>query len=324
MENRRMGGILCCLVAALLAWGASFVQAQSNYPDRPIEMVIGYAAGGPMDFVAAAFKEKVSKILGQPVLSVFKPGAGGAIGAAYAARAKPDGYTLYLGSNTTLVLIPLTKKDSGYSPEELVPVCNLTSSPNLLCVKDDAPYKTLAEFIQAAKAKKMKYATYGVNSGPHILMEALSKAAGFKAIHIPYAGAGPAYVACLGGHVDMAISTGTGGMVGPEKLRVLAHAGTERFELMPDIPTLKELGYPLSLVGNFYIWAPRQTPKENINKVADAYKKAAEESRDEIKKALTNIEQGLNYMNSEELDKAAKAEYRLYKRIVEDLGLMAK
>ena len=272
------------MLFGLLAVAFSPAMAQSPYPDRPIDLVIGYQPGGAMDFIQAVYKDRVTKILGQPIASLFKPGAGGAIGAAYVAKSKPDGYTLYFGSNATMVFIPLTKKDIGYVPEDLTPICNLTLSPNLLCVKDDSPYKTLKDFIEAAKTKKMKYATYGVNSGPHILMEALGRLAGFKGTHIPYPGAGPAYVACLGGHVDMAVSTGTGGMVGPGRLRILAVTGEQRYDLQPEIPTLKEIGYNIVVPVMFYLWAPKDTPGENIQKIADAYKKATEEGREEIRK----------------------------------------
>jgi tripartite-type tricarboxylate transporter receptor subunit TctC len=176
MSGKAIGFLL------LLWWspaaGDLFPALADSFPDRPIELVIGNQPGGAMDFIAGAFKEKVAAILGQPVLSVFKAGAGTSLAAAYVARARADGNTLLFGSAANLVLIPLTKKDLGYTLDDFAPVCNLTSAPNLMCVRDDAPYRTLADFIQAAKTKRMKYATYGVNSGPHILMEGLGKAAG--------------------------------------------------------------------------------------------------------------------------------------------------
>ena len=321
---RTKGGVLVVVMGSLIMGAFSMAFAQSNYPDRPIDLVIGYQPGGAMDFIQAIYKDRVNKILGQPIVSVFKAGAGGAIAAAYVAKAKPDGYTLYFGSNATMVFIPLTKKDNGYTPDELTPVCNLTLSPNLLCVKDDSPYKTLRDFIQAAKTKKLKYATYGVNSGPHILMEALGRAAGFKATHIPYPGAGPAYVACLGGHVDMAISTGTGGMVGPQKLRILAVTSEQRYDLQPDIPTLKELGYNIVVPVMFYLWAPKNTSLENIKKISDAYKKATDEGREEIRKGLVNIEQSLYFLDTAQVRKAAQVEYQTMKKMVEELGMLAK
>ena len=311
-------GIFCLV----LAFGPGAQGAE--YPTRNIELVCPYGAGGSTSMGARIIAGTLSEMLGRTVVVNNKPGAGGSIGAEYVAKAKPDGYTLYFGSNATMVFIPLTQKGIGYSPEDFTPICNLTLAPNLLCVKDDSPYKTLNDFIQAAKTKKMKYSTYGVNSGPNILMEAFGKAAGFKATHIPYPGAGPAYTACLGGHVDMAISTGTGGMVGPGRLRILAVTSSERYDLQPNIPTLKELGYDIVVPVLFYLWAPKDTPKDRIEKISSVYRKATEEGKEEIRKNLANIEHSLHFLDTMELTKVAQNEYLTMKKMVEELGIVAK
>lgn len=310
-------------LASLVVIGISFALAESNFPTRPIELVICYSAGGGSDLIQASFKEKVSRILGQPVVPVYKTGAGGAVGASYVAKSKPDGYTIAVFTNS-MYFIALTQKDAGYSPEDFTPICNLTLTPIYLAIRDDSPYKTLQDFIQAAKTKRMMYSTTGVNTGPHILMESLAKVAGFKATHVPYGGSGPAAIACLGGHVDMVVTSGTAGQVGPGKLRVIAAVGDERSELLPDAPTLKELGYPLSLPMMQSLFAPKGTPKECIKKISDAYRKAVEENPGEMKKTLANTEQGLAFMDTETVTKTLQAAYQSIKKMLDDLGIKAK
>ena len=186
-----MGKTLSWTFRMLLAWflilsaGTFSNLCASDYPNRPIEIVIPYAPGGGADIASTAYKEKAAKILGQPIVSIFKPGAGGATGSAYVAQANPDGYTLLIGSNSPLVIAPLTKKGTGYTLDDFAPVCNLSAVPLVWCVKEDSPYKTMQQFIAAAKTKKMRYSTYGALTAAHLAMEALAKAANFQAIHIP-------------------------------------------------------------------------------------------------------------------------------------------
>jgi tripartite-type tricarboxylate transporter receptor subunit TctC len=211
------------LLDVFLITCTSYSLAASEYPNRPIEMVIPFPPGGVVEIVERPFKDRVAKILGQPVVFSFKAGAGGAVGATHVAHAQPDGYTILVGGTTVLNMIPLTKKETGYSLDDFTPICNLTMASLVWSVKEDSPYKTMRDFIQAARTKKMKYAT-GIHSLPHVCMEALSKAAGFQAILIPYAGGNPALSAVLGGHADIGITPGSLGMAGPGKLRIIAVA----------------------------------------------------------------------------------------------------
>lgn len=321
MKNGKKIRILFIGLLSFLASGFSFAIAEPNFPDRPIELVTPYPPGSFMDIAAGAFKDHVTKILGQPVISIYKPGAGGITGMVFVANSKPDGYTLLLNASSGFLVPMLSKKEAGYSINDFIPICGIGKISGFLCVKDDSPYKTLHDFIQAAKTKKMKYATYGTLSVGHITIEALSKQAGFQAIHIPYAGAPASMTAVLGGHADMAYGSAVGSIVGPGLLRVLAVNSDERSPNQPDVPTFKELGYNLSLPGqNLLIFSPKGTPKERINKIYYAYKKAAEESGKEIEKPMLATDCKLILMGPEEAGKLFQSDYVNLKKRIEEMG----
>ena len=312
-----LASILLCL-PAVTSW------AQEAFPTRPIELIYPFAPGGGADVATSMFKDRVGKILGQPIVSVYKPGGGGATATAFVAMAKPDGYTILIGSNTGLITKPLTTKDLGYTMDDLAAVCNLTHSPLLWCVKDDGPFKTMKDLIQTAKTRKLKYASYGALSMAHIAMEAVGKAAGFQATHVPYPGGGPAMAAALGGHVDVSITSGTGGMVGPGRLRILAVSTDTRFVSYPNVPTMQEIGYPMNLDCYYYIWAPKGTPKERIDKLYRAFKQVSEENKEAIEKFLVKSEHGLLLLNPEETLKIAREDHARLKKIIEDMGVLIK
>jgi tripartite-type tricarboxylate transporter receptor subunit TctC len=298
--------------------------AGAEFPDRPIELVLPYSPGGGGDIMASAFRDGVSKILGQPVVSIYKPGAAFALGTAFAAKAKPDGYTLVFTGNSGLITAPLVKKDIGYTLEDLSPVVNICYCPLLWCVKDDSPYKTWKDFLEAAKKKKMKYSTYGALSTPHVCMETVCRYAGIQAIHVPYPGASPAATAVLGDHVDMSITGGVPGLMVPGKLRVLAVSSKGRYEAYPDIPTLVELGYPVDVMPYMYIWAPKGTPKDRIQKVYLAYKRVAEEQKEAITKIFRSIDFNLLIMDPDELYKFAREDYEVHKKMLGLMGVLVK
>jgi tripartite-type tricarboxylate transporter receptor subunit TctC len=308
----------------ILVGEASVASAASDFPSRPIEMVIPYPPGGAVEIVVRPFKDKVSQILGQPVIFSFKPGAGGAAGAAYVAHAKPDGYTLLVGSTTPLIMIPLTKKDIGYSLTDFAAVCNLTMTSLVWLVKEDSSYKTMEEFIRIARTKKMKYSTYGTHGLSHICMEALGKAAGFQSILIPYPGGNPALAAVLGGHVDIGITPGSLGMAGPGKLRIIASAQEKRLELYPDVPTLGELGYPINGSNYFGLFAPKGTPKDILQKLCLAHKKVLDENGKEITDFFKGFENIPVFLDSEKTNELFTSDYALRKKMIEETGILLK
>ncbi len=172
----------------------------------------------------------------------------------------------------------------------------------------------------------MTYCTHGALSINHISMDYLKKLEGLQLVHIPHSGSAPCMVAGLGGHVDMAYTIAQKAMVGPGKLRPLAVSSDERDESYPDVPTTKELGYPFFKYASaiYWLWAPKGTPKENINKIYEAFKKVANENREEIIKIYDSIDATLIFSTPEELGKDAQEEYAFTKKMFDEMGIVAK
>ena len=264
-----------------------------DYPTRTISMVVPFSPGGGADLGSKVVAEKISSILGKPIISEYKPGAGGGLGAALVAKAKPDGYTFVVGSQTTLLISPMTKKDLGYKFDDFIQVSGYSMIPISINAKSGGPWKTLPEFIADAKKNpgKYRYGTYGALSQAHFAMELLSKKAGIKLIHIPFPGSPQANTALLGGHVELACTTGTGGLYKAGSLKILAVAEPKRLPGMEEVPTLTELGYPIAFSCNYSFAFPKGTSMEIVNKIYAAEKKVFAQSEKEMAAEFEKVEQ---------------------------------
>ncbi len=245
---------------------------------------------------------------------------GGIAGSLQVRAAKPDGYTLLGTTISIMVSKPLTQKKVPFTLDDFTPIANLTAMPQVMCVKDDSPYKTMTDFINAARTKKMTYATPGAYTNCHILMETLSRAARFQAIHIPQKGALAGSVAVMGGHIDMLVSAASG-FIGPGKLRPLAVAEEERLPDMPDVPTLKELGYPIVITSFDSIWGPKGIPKEIQDVLFKAFTKAYADNKQEMDKAAKAGDQRVLVLDGPETRKQYQIQYDLFKKILPELGV---
>jgi tripartite-type tricarboxylate transporter receptor subunit TctC len=305
--------------------GISLALAASDYPTRYIDLVIPYAPGGSTDLVPRFFKDKVEKILGQPFVFTYKPGASGVMATAYVKGCKPDGYTLLVTSVTTLVTSQIiSKRPAEYTLDDFTPICNLSYAPLTFSVKDESPYKTMEEFIKVAKTKKMQYSTTATFSQAHVAMDALGRAAGFTAIHIPYSsGSASGQTAVLGGHVDMSVAA-AGGLEGAGRLRILAVAQENRWGLHPDVPTLKELGYPISVELYQSLWAPKGTPKEIVDRIYGAFKKVAEDNKEEMTQLLNRSDKVLQLLGPQELIRVYRDQSEFFKKEFEKMTRGAK
>jgi tripartite-type tricarboxylate transporter receptor subunit TctC len=317
MKKERI--ILISTILFLSAMSANLTSGQTNYPNRVVEIISPNAAGGGLDFALQLFKPKLEKILGQPVIINYKAVAGGVGGTLYVKECKPDGYTLMGSTFSTLVIAQMTKKGASYKLDDFTPICNLTSVPTFFCVKEDSPYKTMQDFIRMAKTKKMKYASPGTYYSAHILMEALSKRAGFQAIHIPQTGTAAGMTAVLGGHLDILVAASSG-FTGPGKLRIIAAAEEKRLEDYPDVPTLKELGYPLVVENLDSLWAPKGVPQEIVNRLFQAHKKAYLENKGEMDRLAKMGEQRVFLLEGEDLGKRYRDHYDFFKEMLEEMG----
>lgn len=237
-------------LAILPAW------AQPAWPARPIRMIIPSTPGGGTDFTGRQLSTKLSEMNGWQVVPDNRPGAGTALGLAEAARGKPDGYEIVIAQSDNVSLIPLLMK-VAYDPlKDLTPIALAAVTPLIIIVREDSPFKTLADLIKAAKAEpgKLTYGTSGTGGGVHIAMELLQITAGCKMQHVPYKGSTPALADLMGGHLNFAGSSisSAATLIHSGKVRALAVTSVKRNGSLPDVPTVAEFGYKNFNAISFY------------------------------------------------------------------------
>ena len=260
--------------AALVALGA---QAQT-YPERPIRLVVPYAPGGSTDLIARYVAEPLGRMLGQTVIVENKAGAGGMLGTAEVARAAPDGYTLGVGTVSTMVIFPATHPKPGYTADSFVPVTNIAVMPNIIAVNPSFPAKNLKEFIAVLKANPDKYsfATSGKGSINHMMGESFQAGAGVKMNHVPYKGTGPAMQDVMGGQVDILVDQlpSSKPFIDSGKLRLMGVIAPKRAAEYPDVMTMEEAGLKGFTDQAWYgIVAPAKVPPAVLAKLSEAMKK---------------------------------------------------
>jgi tripartite-type tricarboxylate transporter receptor subunit TctC len=268
MREDDMQRLATAIVVATL-WGG-VAQGAQPFPSHAIVLINPYAAGGPADVMARPIAERMSAILGTPVVVESRPGAGTAIGAAVVARAEPDGYTLFIGGAPSHIVVPALMKDAKYDGiKDFAPVATVVDIPNVLVVPPDRPYKTVQQLVAAAKEAdgKMTFASVGVGSIPQFLGLMFQDRAHVKLTHVPYGGAAPATVDMLAGRIDLAFLNlpAVIEQIRAGKLRALAVAGPARAAGLPDVPTMAQQGYPDVEMSTWYgISAPAKTPPDVI------------------------------------------------------------
>lgn len=261
------------LLALAVIGVSSAVQAQGAYPAKPIRWVVPYAPGGGTDVVARPIALKLGEVLGQPIVYENRGGGGGLIAGELVARSQPDGYTLLVGSGNTHTFPTLLFDKVAYDPvKDYQPVTNFVNAPNVLVAHPSFPAKSVKDIAAYGKANpgKISWASSGNGAGGHLALVLFAQQAGIKVVHVPFKGAGPAVVAMLGGETDLLFAN-TGvflGHIRAGKLRALAVAATSRLQLLPDVPSLHESGYPNFESSTYYgLLAPAGTPRPIVNKL---------------------------------------------------------
>ena len=308
----------------LISWTVA-ASAQDVYPSKPVTMVNPFPPGGVADIVGRPLAALMEKTLKQPVVMVNRPGAGGAVGMASVAKAPADGYTILMGLSS-ISIFPVSDRINGKAPayelKDFAPIALVTADPTVLVVRTDSPYKTLRDFVDAAKANpgKINYSSSGVYGTLHVAMEIFASAAGIKLFHVPYQGGGPAVTALLGGQVE-ALASGPAAAIGQirgGKMRALASWSTERLKLLPEIPTFRELGYD----AEFYIWtgvfAPVATPGPIVAKLRDVVREAATSA--EFKAAMEKVSTPVSYLDAPEFQKYWERDAARLKVALEKIG----
>jgi tripartite-type tricarboxylate transporter receptor subunit TctC len=321
----RTGGLFFALTALpmlLVMTGPSAVWAQA-YPARPVEIVVPFPPGGTSDQSVRFLADKWSEFLGQPVVVINKPGAGSALGAKLVAGAKPDGYTLFAGTDTPLITVRMTQKDAGYDLDSFTYLFGYGTGGLYFVVKNDARWKTIADFIAEAKRRpgELTYASYGVGVLTHFAAELLWQKSGVKLTYLPYKSSPEAISAMLGGHVDMAVTASTGGIAKGGAARILATAADERRAHAPDVPTLKEQGYPVVLDFISVIVGPRGMANEAVVKLVDAHRKAYAKYKKEIDDGLLKIELVPVAMEGSRAASSLREREKVFRELAPKMGL---
>jgi len=267
----------------------------------------------------------MERSLKQPVVIVNRTGAGGALGMREVAKATPDGYTILMGLSS-ISIFPVSERVNGKQPayelKDFAPIALVTADPTVLVVRADSPYKSVKEFVEAAKAKpgKINYSSSGVYGTLHVAMEMFANAAGVQLFHVPYGGGGPAITALLGGQVE-ASAQGPAAAIGQikaGKMRALAGWGTERLKLLPDLPTFKELGYDVE----FYIWsgvfAPAATPAPIVSRLRESVKAAA--TSEDFRNVMEKVSTPVHYLDAPEFAKYWERDARRLAVAVQKIG----
>jgi tripartite-type tricarboxylate transporter receptor subunit TctC len=304
---------------------ATHAWAQDDFPNKPLTMLVPFPPGGVADTVGRPVAEAMGRALKQSVVVENKGGAGGGIGMTQVAKAKPDGYYMLMALSSIVVLPEadkVLKRAPMFTLDQLRPVARFTADPTALVVRADSPWKTYADFIAAAKAKPgtITFGSSGNYGTMHVPMEQLKAATNTFMLHVPYTGAGPAVLAVLAGQVD-AVSTGPSSVmqhVRAGKLRVLAHWGEGRLAALPDVPSLKELGVPISYSQWSGLFVPAGTPEPVVTRLREAAHAAAEDAR--AKQALAAAGTSFQYQDAPEFERFVKADAQSMAGVVQRIG----
>lgn len=307
-----------------LAAGPAFAQS-SDFPTRPVTLIVPWPAGGPTDVVLRKMAEVASKHLGQQVVVDNKGGASGTLGpATMAATAKPDGYTIAQMPITT-VRLPLMQKVSFDAVRDFTYIIHLTGYIFGCTVKGDSRYKSWADVIEYAKANpgKLNYASTGTGSSLHIGMEQMAAHSGVKFNHVPFKGEAEGFAALMGGHVDvMAAGTGRADLISTGQIRILNIWASKRSKRIPDVPTLKELGYPFVFDSPWGLAGPRGMEPIVVKKLHDAFKLALEDPG--VIATMDKYEMLPNYLSSEEYTQHVPKLITQERTFVDRIGLLLK
>lgn len=311
-------------LAFVLLLLAAAAQAQT-YPTRPVTIIVPFAPGGISDITARPLAAALGKIMGQSFIIENRPGAGGAIGAAHAAKQRPDGYSLMMAL-TSLMVIPEAEKVAGRQPSYLIsqfaPIARVAADPAVLLVRSESPWKTTADLVADARNRsgRISYSSSGLYGAIHVPMEMLAQSAGMQMIHVPYKSGGEAMTALLAGQVDVTVQAP--GVASPHvksgKVRVLGSWGTQRTKALPEVPTLKEQGHDVE----FYIWsalfAPAETPSDIVVKLRSAVKEAINEPL--FTKAMAGMDAPIEYLDAPDLQSNMDREGKRLADTVQRMG----
>ncbi|SOZ17201.1 Bug family tripartite tricarboxylate transporter substrate binding protein [Cupriavidus taiwanensis] len=321
---RSLAAFFC--VGATLVTNSTFADEAANYPNKPVKIVVPYAAGGSTDLLARMLGEKISARLGQPFIVENRPGAAANIAAAYVAKSPADGYTLLLGTSAALAVNPILYKGLTYSPsKDFRPVVLATLLPGVVVVNQSTPVKTFKELAPylASKGDAVSFASNGVGTPPHLGGELYKKLANLPSlVHVPYQGGGPALAGLVGNQTTMMVAAAPEvlPLIKAGKLRPLAIASTKRLTQLPDVPTAEEVGMQRFDVVLWYAFvAPAATPTPIVAKLNAAFNEALMDPQ--VKTRLTDMGYEVAGGAPAVLDSKMKSEAAFWAKVIKDANI---
>jgi len=257
--------------------GIAFPSPAADYPAKPVEIIVTYAPGGSTDTTARLTAPKASKILGQPIVVINKPSAGGALGYDQVTKSAPDGYTLALYAINAVILKAINPALGFHPVQDFAPVANLITQANILVVSLNSKITSVAQYVEAAKKSpgKVTFGSSGMGSSQHLSGELFKRVAKVDMVHVPHKGSAPCVTAMLGGHIDSGFINAPDVMeqVRAGKLKAIAVTTAQRIVELPNVPTIAESGYPgFEVVSWMGIAAPGKTPPAIVEKLGKVYK----------------------------------------------------
>jgi tripartite-type tricarboxylate transporter receptor subunit TctC len=315
--------LIALLAAAAIAGGA---QGQA-WPQKSVRFIVPFPPGGATDISARLLGQKLTEMWGQTVVIENRGGAGGGVGAAEAAHAAPDGYTLFFPSGSVVTANQHIYASLAYDPEkDFVPVTNVVSGPQVLVVPANSPYKSVTELIEAAKAQpgKLTFGHAGIGSQVHLAGENFVNAARINAVAVPYKGEGPALNDLVAGQINFMVTNVAAavGFIGQGRLRALGVTSKEEFKLLPGVPPIARTLPGFENTGWFGIVAPTGTPKEIIDRVYRDAKKALESTEMRARFYVLGLAPVGN--TPDEMGRAMKQETAMWARVVKERKIQIK
>jgi len=317
--------LLGVLVVVAVIFSPAFWVFALDYPAKPVTLIIPYPAGGSTDVTGRVLAPVVKRHLGQPVIVENKGGGGGTVGPNLVISKPPDGYTIGIMASTTVTISWHMGKMNFNPIEDVKHIMRYSGYLYGFVVRADAPWKTFNDYVKYAKENpgKVTYGTPGMGTGPHLAMEMIAFATGIRLTHIPYKGGAECNSALLGGHVDsVSDSTSWAPLVDAGKFRLLTIYTASRSARYADVPTLKELGIDIVFPSPLEFMGPKALPQPIVQKLHDAIKKSLDDP--EYQAALKKYDMQTTYLNSEDCEKAVRAESEKLKEIVQKLGMYKK
>ncbi len=291
----------------------------AEFPTKEVQIIIPWAPGGATDLVFRALAASSGKYLGKAVVVVNRAGGGGAVGYTEGAKAPPDGYTL-TSAVTPLTILP-HQVSTVFTYKNFDPILNVVDDPSMFLIRSDAPWKSLKEFLDYAKSNPdmITVGNSGAGGGVHLVALAFEKAVGAKFNHIPFSGGGPSVTALLGGHVNAVSVSPPEGIeqVRAGKLKIIALFSGKRFDMFPEVPTVKEQGIDFVMGMWRGLAAPQGTPPDAVKKLHDAFRQGMDDSV--FKKNAKDMAVNLSYLGPEDFGKLMAHDHEFYGKLVKEI-----